>query len=156
MTERSRKRLIFAVLIVVALWGVFNFLDHKKKASSPNIPPQTVAPVASAQPSGTTVINPIEKITDSYLDSLRNQDWGKDPFYHNFALNPQIQRHQEIALRLMGISNGRQGSRVMINGKVLKVGDEIDGYIVSAIAADYVELNRDGKDLTLRLTKESS
>jgi hypothetical protein len=60
-------------------------------------------------------------------------------------------RQPEGLPRLTGIKRGRGVATVILNGRAVAVGESIDGYELTFIAADHVKLSRQGAELELPL-----
>lgn len=156
MSERNRITLVFAILIVVSIWGYFSIFegkDKKARQSQPSVP-ATSSPIEP----GIQVESAADaSLSDELIAQLHAESWGKDPFYHDFSIpeaTPQVT--EEVSLHLLGIVYRELNARALINGQVLKEGDFLDKYKIIKIAPDYVDLESGGKTITLRVEKESS
>lgn len=63
------------------------------------------------------------------------------------ALTKEISKSKQVPLTLDGIAYSPKNSYVLINNKILQVGDKIDGAIVVSIERDYVELKSEDSKL---------
>ncbi|MFZ0388917.1 MAG: hypothetical protein WAN36_00545 [Calditrichia bacterium] len=84
-----------------------------------------------------------------------NLGWGSDPFYEKPKDKPLVKKVKsspQIYLNLQAISYTGPGSVVMINDRILKVGEYISGYRVKSIDPQRVVLSgkNGSKILTLK------
>jgi hypothetical protein len=90
--------------------------------------------------------------------SVRNvkylQSWGNDPFYNQSFVRRRVvpRRVQKtVQLNLKAISYNGENSVVMINDRILMVGDVIEGYQVKKIEPARVMLSKGNENKTLTL-----
>ncbi len=87
------------------------------------------------------------------LESLKASRQRRDPFL-NRAESEWVRFVEAVSLnppRPEGVLE-REGERyVMIKGKLLGVGDAIEGFLVEEIGEDYVEFHKEGRPLRVKL-----
>lgn len=149
MTEKKRKTIVFAILIVAVIWGYFSLSDRFRATGD-----KQIEPLPTAQPAA-GFASPIPTIsTGEMFADIEKREWGDDPFFHNRLRQPQVS--SRVRLHLLGILYRSANARALINGTIVAVGDDIAGYRVSEITSDYVRLIRGGQTVTLRPQKEAS
>ena len=72
-----------------------------------------------------------------------------DPTRPLFATSSNVIKSNSKAMQLQSIVDNGQGATVIISGKVLKIGDHIEGYQLKSIYKNSVVLVSDEKRLTL-------
>jgi hypothetical protein len=143
---KGQKRM-FAVLMVVILYAVYdiasNWDTYKAYYSNTTIKNKRNKTAAEA---ANQKINPTEN--KSYL-----KDWNEDPFYISGRQTfvKKSSSPPETVLKLKAISYAGENSVIMINDKILKTGDIIEGYRIEKIEQKSVTLNKSGKVLKLFL-----
>jgi hypothetical protein len=149
MSETWRKRIIFGVLVVTAIWGYFALVAPRDK-TLPAAPPET-----AMAPAPSTAFGKPE-ITDSLISAYRISAWGGDPFYRNPVQTTSGAVNRAPALRLLGILYRQTGAKVLINGRIVGEGEIVDGYRVVSIDRENVTLQSGDRTVVLRVGKESS
>lgn len=156
MSEKTRKGLVFGLLILVLVWAYFNF-------SGPGAKKNDRTSRMTGRTSGAPVSRPApaiaKAITDSICREYESKPWGKDPFYHWFELpagsgGPVYS--EEVRWHLLGVIFREYQAQALINNHIVTVGDEIEGFRVAEIFRDSVVLKNGDTVVTLRLAKESS
>ncbi len=97
----------------------------------------------TAQSQVQTANRPVKRITF--------EGWGRDPFTrvrYDFDQTKLVDN-----LKLSGISLRGSNSFALINSKIVKVGDEIEGMKVVAIKEDRVILRYKGREIIVTLVK---
>jgi hypothetical protein len=87
------------------------------------------------------------------LESLRASGEKRDPFLNRAELE-WVQFVETLSLnvpRLEGILHREGEPYVMVRGKLLGIGDGVDGFLVEHIGEDYVEFTKEGRLLRVRL-----
>ncbi|MCP4567653.1 MAG: hypothetical protein GY841_08745 [FCB group bacterium] len=151
MSDRNRKILVFGILIVTSIWGYFNIAGRQAKKAAQNYQ-------NSASTSTPVVIAASEQnfMPEETVAQYQAEPWGVDPFYHAYSPRSVSRVSEEVTLHLLGILYRKMNAQVLINGQILKEGDSLEGYRIVKIAPDYVNLQSEQKELTLRVKKESS
>lgn len=148
---KGQKRLLVVLAIVVA-YGVFDVINNKdsylgyysggkkgKKIKAANVVDLNVQKIKKVSARNT-----------KYL-----QTWGDDPFYNQKFVRRKVKPvivQTEVQLNLKAISYNGANSVVMINDRVLMIGDVIEGYQVRKIEPARVTLSKGNvsKILTLK------
>ena len=155
MNEKTRKIAVFGVLIAVSIWGYANISDRMLSKGRPEI----AAPAegdngSAADPGSYDAGRPAAVILpDSVFNAYETLGVKDDLFYHNYKKKQIV---QSVNLRLLGILYRTANAQALINGKIVKVGDVVEGYEVAEITTDYVALTKNGKTIKLNPSKESS
>ena len=155
MSEKTRKRLVFSLLILSLVWAYFHFSGpkDKRKDRSSNRADRSVV---SSVPKGAMGLAAI--ISDSLYREYESRPWGKDPFYHWYeppSAAGQAYR-EEARWHLLGVLFREFRAHALINHRIVTIGDEIDGFRVVEISRDSVILKNEESTITLRVAKESS
>lgn len=133
---KSQKRLLI-IMAVVLVFAVFDFIvnsdDYLSFFSKHKTSTKSKATKTKLAQNN---INIKAEQSEKYF-----HEWGRDPFYDkNFAVPVKIRR--EISLTLKAISYEGKNSVVMINDKVLMLGDVIEGYQLIKIDPTQVFLRK--------------
>lgn len=150
MSESTRKKVIFGLLIVAVIWGYNNLKQEPEKKSSGKRADvsTTTTPVASA-PVSTPVVPKLVNI-----EKKAQEPWGKDPFRVERGTkqathqSPQAQRWQ-----LSGILFNSQAPVAIINKQQVMQGDVVDNAKVLQINKKSVMLEHNGTKMTITVTK---
>lgn len=149
MSEKTRKTLVFGMLIGSLIWAYFNFSGRKAKRAADRRPRP-----AAVQPA---VVPPQAYILDSNAAAeYEMKSWGKDPFYHAHSTEARQVVPDRVKLHLLGILYREVDAQALINGRVVSVGDTLSGFRVDRIERDHVKISGGGKTITLRVEKEQS
>jgi hypothetical protein len=146
---KGQKRLLVVLAIVVA-YGIFDVISNKDSyfgyyggnKKEKKIKPANVVDVN---------IPEIKKVSNRNAKYLRT--WGDDPFYNQRFVRRKISHvpvQTKVQLNLKAISYG-ENSVVMINDRVLMVGDVIEGYQIKKIEPGRVLLSKGSENKTLIL-----
>lgn len=67
----------------------------------------------------------------------------------------KVEEHAErpLSARLTSIVRGADGWRAIVNGRTVRVGESVDGWVASVMAARSVVFRRDGREVTLALSE---
>lgn len=85
-----------------------------------------------------------------------DQPWGRDPF----AIEPNRLPHgpkvadQFSAFNIAGIVQGPHGYQAIVNGHVVRPGDQVNGARVGRITSEGVEIEKDGETRFLLLIEK--
>jgi hypothetical protein len=147
---KGQKRLLVVLAIVLA-YGAFDVINNKDRYFSyygGAIKEKKIAPTNVVDSKGAE----IKKASNRNAPYLRT--WGDDPFYNQrFVHRRRVNKRgeTEVQLKLKAISYG-ENSVVMINDRVLMVGDFVQGYRIEKIEPTRVMLSKgsENKILTLR------
>ena len=160
MTERTRKTVVFGLLIAACVWGYANLSG--RKAHHASVPVEAASQedaISAGDADPATAPAPVANhVTPDVAAAYDAKPWGKNPFYHGHgqaAVLPEPQK-QQLVLQLSGILYRESGAQAFINGRVVAVGDTILGYRITAITPDFVAVDNGAASLKLRVKKESS
>ncbi|NOY79080.1 MAG: hypothetical protein GXO76_14605 [Calditrichaeota bacterium] len=95
----------------------------------------------------------IEKITPIFagVSPDFDQEWGRNPFQPFFYSRPiHKKRLRQRALQLEGIIQKGGLRKVIINGKILTIGDKIENYRVKLILENMVALTNGNREIYLK------
>jgi hypothetical protein len=99
-----------------------------------------------------------ESLSDINLEWLERQEkysqWGRDPFVVA-SMQTGEDSGMVAGLKLSAIIYGKTGGVAIINNRILRRGDRIDGKEIFQILEDRVILRDDGGDRDLRVHKFS-
>ncbi len=173
----KQSTLILIALFVVGVLCVW-FMIKKSTPGSANAAPnpeEAKIEAAIAQLTGIQSEMTTTKVDDivgrfsqiSAVDQVNVAELKKNPFRRDAILGAaeppapsaadlESVRKEEVKrlagkLQLFSIMNSDKGNCCMINDKILNVGQAVDGFIVSKITADFVELNNNGVTVQLKM-----
>ncbi len=154
MSEKTRKKLVFGILILALIWAYFNFTGSGKKTAGK---PRTTVAVKPVRP-GLQASSEIGALPDSIYRSYDNKPWGKNPFYSEYRISSSEASAlpEQIELRLLGVVYRASRAHALINNKIVTVGDSLEGFRITDIYRDSVIVNNGVNRITLVVTKESS
>jgi len=143
MNEKRRKKIVYLILVVAVIWGVYNFPTKRGEKADVEAPEtvQLLNPTLPAQSAG-KMINIEQKV---------RAVWGADPF--------QVRRPVKAAplsapvWHLSGIVYNSQTQLAIINNRLVRTGDVVNNAKVVSIKAKTVTLEHNGTLLTLTVTK---
>jgi len=155
LSDKTRKGLVFSILILALVWAYFNFSgpkDKTKDRSSNRV--NRSAMTTKAGPA----IAVAKVISDSLCREYESKPWGKNPFYHWYEMPAGVGQiySDEVRLHLLGVLFREYQAHALINNRIVTVGDEIEGFRVSEISRDSVVLKNGETTVTLWVSKESS
>lgn len=146
MEEAKRKRALYWVLVFAILFGLLNLKSimsiGKKRTIADLDPTLTLPPVATVTPSVPDFFA-YERLTPEKKARLALV-FGRNPFYRGVekaavSTGPLRPEFSVSAISLRGTS-----AFAVINGRVVQVGDWIEGFRVQAISEGKIVLNKDG------------
>jgi len=147
MNEQLRKKIVYGVLVLAIIWGIYNFLPKDKENQNGIISPvvaPAVMPVASQMP-------PVEKAID--VAEMKNKNWGDDPFR---SMEKKTGTHDTVGKprwRLSGIVYNSFKPLAIINGKSVAVGDKLGNASIVEIKKESVVMEQSGTRVTLKVSK---
>jgi hypothetical protein len=147
MTAKKRQVLLLALLLVAVVWGIYNFTGDTQKRP-PVIPdlPREVDQVRAEKPSESIEVEKYSKL-----------EWGTDPFFWDPGMSDETPSVTiERTWILGGILYRGNNPSAVINRRIVRSGDLIDGATVVQIHKSSVRLEKDGLEFTLTLGKEKS
>lgn len=147
MTEKTRKRLVFATLPIAITWAVFNLPSQKTEP----VPDQPMAPAVIEKPA--TPRMPLKAgLID--IEEKAAEPWGSDPFRTNYAVSTDPTRPavpKEWTLK--GIVYAEENPLAFINRQSVRVGDVVNNAEVVAINKNSVIIRHDDREITLTVNK---
>lgn len=139
MSDKTRKSALLGLLALTALWGYNNF-------SNPSTPTEGT-PGKSTSAAQAPTIDASGRLPESVVKTLSSKSWGVDPFYNRATRRRQTAT--PFKPKLQAIFYNDVSSSAYIDGRLVRVGDNIGDSEVSEIGPDSVKLERDGKTITL-------
>jgi hypothetical protein len=149
MSERRRIILLSLLVIVTAYWAYFTIQRRSERQAE-----------AQAQKNNVGQKRP-DTLRAALLDSaavmiLSERPWGKDPFYHNYTAPRRRKVQAQVHFRLLGILYDDRDPQALLNGVVVSVGDRVEGYTVTKITKDFVEVHGPEGVRRLSVKRDSS
>jgi hypothetical protein len=175
-TKQSTLVLIGLFVVgALCVWFMIKKSTPGSAGAAPN-PEEAKIEAAIAQLTGiqTEVTNKVDDIVGRFskisaVDQVNVGELKKNPFRRDAALgaaetpatpaaDQESIRKEEVKrlagkLQLFSIMNTAQGGCCMINDKMLNVGQSIDGFTVTKIESDFVELTNNGVTIQLKMTQ---
>jgi hypothetical protein len=147
MEEAKRKRALYWVLVFALLFGLLNLksiMSIGKKRTIADLDPSFSSPppaaaVAPAAPDSFAY----ERLTPEKKARLA-LGFGRNPFYRGAETAPVVSGPIRPEFSVSAISLKGGSAFAVINGRVVQVGDFIDGFRVHGITEGRVVLNKDG------------
>jgi hypothetical protein len=154
--EQMNKRtmILLGVTILAAVILLFDQMSGKpKRPSAPSAPSPPSAPAAapSAAPSAPAAPGVIPTATAALRlapPPPPNQPWGKrDPFEIGAKWAPSGPKGQDLfaSYKITGIVCTAQGCKAVVNERVVRPGDEVDGARVVRITKSGIDLEKGGQ-----------
>lgn len=152
MTDPTRKKILYVVLVGAVIFGVYSF-SRPRKQYVPGTMAQTVqesemtAPAAAVQP-------PVN------IAAIEKASWGRDPFRWDTRPQPRPKNVQSVSQpeyapgwRLSAIVFSNSLPLAIVNGKTVKVGDVVDRAQVVRIDRKKVTLLYNGSSIEIQMSK---
>ncbi len=154
MSDKRRKIIVFSILAIAIVWGIWNNpLSSKKETrqseEQPAVRGEADIPDAS-EPAMNAAAAP-DRSEESMLDG-----WKGDPFRRKIVsrtVAAPARINKDETLKLSAISTQGSNSMAIINGKVLSRDGVIDGWAVAEIDAESVLLVKGSRNLKLNLKR---
>ncbi len=156
MTEGSRKKILYVVLVGAVIFGVYNFSRPRKHyvpgtMTQAEQTPAVSAPVPPTQP-------PLN------IAAIEKAGWGRDPFKWSTQQQSRPQPRRRTAeisresetvpgWKLTAIVFSTSLPLAIVNGKTVKVGDVVDRAKVLSIDQKKVMLLYNGGNIEVRMSK---
>jgi hypothetical protein len=132
MTEKTRKKIVFAALFIAVIWGLYNFQWPQRQKIDP------VSPAAA--PAGARMTQP-NTLTPELVQEKTNGNWGSDPFR---IPNGKSVNRQGGNWIVTGILYNTTAPLAYINRTPMRIGDTIDNARLMDIERNYVILKYNG------------
>lgn len=151
MSESTRKKVIFGILLIAIIWG-YNNLKSTPKNNVPDKRSNVTATTAPAVGQAAKPTPAVPKLVNIEKKAL--EPWGEDPFRVEkntrrvSTKSPQTQKWQ-----LSGILYNSQTPVAIINNQQVKTGDTVDNARVLKIDRKAVMLEHNGTKMTITVTK---
>src|SRR3972149_5793933 len=152
MSQSTRKRIVFAVFLVAAAWGLYSqpwthigaSRPHQAGVNSPDTLGIRAAVVATAA-----------SVAERPTVGAMAKEWTVDPFRSKFPTKTPIvpnrapETEPEPPPLLQGMMTVGDEPVCVISGQVVRKGDRVGGWRVDAIASDRGDMARvsDGRRL---------
>jgi hypothetical protein len=161
--EQMNKRtmILLGVTILAAVILLFDQMSGKPKRPSAASPssappaPSAAPPAPSAAPAVPSAAPAVPGTIPTATAALRlapppppNQPWGKrDPFEIGAKWAPSGPKGQDLfaGYRITGIVCTAQGCKAVVNDRVVRPGDEVDGARVTRITKSGIDLEKGGQ-----------
>jgi len=147
METKKRQIIVYAISFIVAVWGLYNFLGDSKKPSKPTPATHEISQKTVVTSKANEPVNP-----DEYSDL----EWGRDPFYRSQKKTVQKETKTTVTLGwiLGGILYNDKNPAAVINKKIVRHGDIVNGARVIKIGKRNVTLEKDRLQFTLNIEKD--
>jgi len=147
MSENTRKKILYAVLVGAIIWGVYNFVPSSKMSTVLSSKPVVSQPAPLAASASFARIDKTINVADMKL-----KGWGADPFRagNKYKVNKKAPKK---VWKLSGIVFNDFNPLAIINGKSIGVGDIIEGAKVLKIERKRVVIEHAGNSISLSVSK---
>jgi len=146
MTEKSRKNIVYICFVLSIIFGLYHFSgDFKKTGTKSPGPEQKEITASRLQPSRSIKVEEYAAL-----------EWGPDPFYRGEKREVRQEQSPGPQWVLNGILYDDINPTAVINKKIVKAGDTIEGARVIAIGKKSVSIEYDGSRVELYITKDKS
>ena len=144
------QQILFIVLGIVLAYAIFDFITNKDTYIG-----FYTGEVNATAEADSTAQNAAADSTIDVLQMNLTTHWGKDPFFvepKKVVKKYSRKKKKEPIFRLKAISFRPEGSVALINDRIVKSGDVIEGYKVIDISEKKVVLWNGKKRKVLKLT----
>lgn len=152
MNKKTRQAIVYSVFVLVLIWGYFNFFGSENIPQPLPIPTHQAAITPGAVPQDIQT----DGLTAEIIRDYHQKDWGKNPFYNRYKTKKELIVEEKARLHLLGIIYREIDAQALINGRVVSVGDTLEGYRVASITRKEVVLQKGVQTVKLKAKKESS
>lgn len=150
MNEKTRVKIIGAILVCSLVWAGFNF-NSGQKSTVPEAP-QTKQPIETAQN--------VARANTNFIDikKFESESWGRSPFYLSSLATKElptsmVQPGNVLAWTLSGIIYNNTSPTAIINKQPVKTGELVDKAVVTSIEKDKVTIQYNNKEILLKVSK---
>ncbi|MCH7897515.1 MAG: hypothetical protein IH782_11615 [candidate division NC10 bacterium] len=161
MSQHMTKRtmILLGLTLLASAYLLYDLSSSRKaprssrKASDRPAVSRSLEAKPSPKPSATPAATPRRRLAPP---PPPNQPWQRDPFAMQENRLPQRPKPaiQFSGFELSGIVEGPEGYRALVNGHLVRVGDQVDGARIVRITLKGVELEKDGQTRFLPLTEK--
>lgn len=149
MSEKKRKFIVYAILVLAVIWGIWNnpLSDGKKKLCDD---PRSVSCSDHAMSQPAASRSPVTANLPD-LDS-----WENDPFVRvktSAKRARKVRQDQDWNFKLSAISSNGYGSMAIIDGQIVSERGTIDDWTVAEIDDNSVVLTKSSNKIELTLKR---
>ncbi len=150
----NRRTMILLGLTIVA--GVYLIFDLTSSSKAPPAPPavaRALEAVPTPTPGATPTASPGRRLAPP---PPPDQPWGRDPFAidgNRLPHGPEV-ADQFSGFNIKGIVRGPRGYQAIVNDRVVRPGDQVDGARVVRITSEGIEFEKDGETRFLPLIEK--
>ena len=148
MTEKTRKRIVYLILVTAVIWGAWNLWPRSKTST---LTGSDVDPSSGANdPSMTQVAAIVPPAHNVAYD-----EWKHDPFVGKYKprMAEQAYEEPESELDLTVISSAGDNFMAIVNGKVLSENGVVEDWVVMKIDKSSVLLKKGDMQQRLHLKR---
>ncbi len=147
MDTKKRQKFFYAVAVMVVIWGLYNILGDSDKKAKPTPEPLKTVEKAAATP------KPVSSVD---IEEYTKLTWGRDPFYRSVdkKAKPTVEPEPALGWILGGILWNEKSPSAVINKKIVRHGDIVNGAKVVKIDKNLVTLEKDNLEFTLNIKKD--
>ncbi len=146
MEPRTRKLIIYSLFVAAAAYGLLNLRGRPDKPiSGPATGPSESRPSQVIQSS---------KLID--IEKYSAMTWGRDPFVRDHVEIVDSAKAAAPTWTLGGILYDDLSPAAIINGRVMRTGESIEGAKILKIDRNKVTLENSGGRFSLNLAKDKS
>jgi type II secretory pathway component PulC len=146
MDPKKRKYIIYTLFVLAVIYGLANLESKGPKTDTSSQPVPAPANRVPMRPSP-------NQIDIAKYNSL---PWGKDPFVHETSTAGSAEVPSGAVWELGGILYDDTNPAAIINSRIVRVGQSIEGARVLRINKKMVTLEKDGREFSITLEKEKS
>jgi hypothetical protein len=153
--KKKKEMILIACLVPVMGFVLYNSLS-KKKGSPETTEPQTVQSVevpvvASAEKTDSEELPPFNEKLAKMQEVIADREWGRDPFKAApVKSNDKISTNWKD-FKLTGVVLGHTAT---INGEIIGVGEEFEGYILIKVENSQIILKKAEQSYILSMPEE--
>jgi len=148
MNQKTRQIIIAIAFVGAVIYALGEFTGDAKTERPLDSEPAATSATQQPLTSGSVVID---------IEKYKNMSWGRDPFYRNMGRQKtESAPAPPVKWTLNGILFNSKSPSAVINKRVVRSGDRINGARVVKIEKRHVTLEKDGAQIVLQIKKETS
>ena len=160
MDKKKKELILIACLVPVMGFVIYNSLgtgaDKKKKSTPKTTKTQVVQPVevpvdVSGKKADSGKLPTLNKKLAQMQEAIADEAWGRDPFRAPIVKDSDVLSTSWKDFKLTGVIPGRTAT---INGEIIGVGEEFEGYILIKVEKDRITLEKAGQSYILTMPEE--
>lgn len=151
MTVRTRKGIVWGILVIAVIWAVWNWSAGDPGESTA----QRAAGESDLQDSVPALVLPAGSQAGREITNTPVPDWHRDPFARP-GRRLQKKRHSNTAWVLTAVSHLPGRPMAVLSGSVVEEGSEIDGWLVQEISRESLVLRCGSEKTELTLTRRQA